>query len=277
MVAVERPRGKKELGAPSRRERVTAFGGWLSFGGKPRAIDQRMAGKQEDEYQFLPVRCPHCGLEGKVRISRLDRSFTCKKCCKVFHVTLDGTVTGERPPGAAAVDPADMVAEETQTRFEKWLARLPRVWQMVLGGACLLALGAGIKILTEPEVPLPGELEARAKFAAQALARGQWGQVKRLALPGTAKDLGGWYDKVRPESWSDVGSESRVNVEVGNPSKQLRGYAKNEPILDSGIAVTIEVPGKGKLEDVRLTFSQDENLEWWLNGERMLKESTASK
>lgn len=228
-------------------------------------------------YQFLPVKCPRCGVEGKVKISRLDHTFTCRQCKKVFHVTLDGTVSGERPPEAIAVDPADMVTEEPRTRFEKWLASLPRLWQMVLAGVCLLALGYGIKVLSEPEEPLPGELEARAKFAAKALARGEWRQLKRLALPGTAKDLGSWYDRVRPESWADVTAESRVDVQVGNVSKRLRGYEKNEPILDSVIPVTIEIQGKGKLEDLALAFSQGDELEWWLNGERMLKEAPAAK
>jgi hypothetical protein len=216
-------------------------------------------------------------LEGKVKISRLDRTFTCKQCKKVFHVTLDGTVSGERPPQAVDADPADMIAEETQSRFERWVAALPRAWQIVLGGICLLALGFGIKVLTEPEVPIPGELEARAKFAATALARGEWRQVKRLAFPGTVKDLGRWYDVVRPQGWAEATSESRVKVELGAVSKQLRGYEKNEPILDCVVPVTVEVPGKGKLEKAPFYFSQDEELEWWLNGEMMLNNAKPEK
>ncbi|HVX62601.1 MAG TPA: hypothetical protein VHC19_18425 [Pirellulales bacterium] len=231
----------------------------------------------DGEYQYLPVQCPRCGLEGKVKISRLDRTFTCKQCKKVFHVTLDGTVSGERPPQAVDADPADMIAEETQSRFERWVAALPRAWQIVLGGICLLALGFGIKALTEPEVPIPGELEARAKFAATALARGEWRQVKRLAFPGTVKDLGRWYDAVRPKGWAEATSESRVKVELGAVSKQLRGYEKNEPILDCVVPVTVEVPGKGKLEKAPFYFSQDEELEWWLNGEMMLKNAKPEK
>ena len=263
----------KQTGSGSQPAGKPAPGG--GAGAKPKSGGPAKA--QEGEYQFLPLQCPRCGLEGKVKISRLDRTFTCKQCKKVFHVTLDGTVSGERPPQAVDADPAEMVTEEPQTRFERWLASLPRIWQMVLAGVCLLLLGYGIKFLTEPEEPIPGELEGRAKFAAKALAQGEWRQLKRLALPGTTKDLGRWYDQVRPESWADVTAESRVDVELGKVSKQLRGYEKNEPILDSVISVTIHIRGKGKLEGLMLAFSQDDELEWWLNGERMLKDAPAAK
>ena len=181
--------GSKPAGKP-------ASGG--GAGAKAQAGQQAKA--QEGDYQFLPVQCPRCGLEGKVKISRLDRTFTCKQCRKVFHVTLDGTVSGEHRLNLWPRDPADMVTEEPKTWFEKWLAALPRPWQMLLGGICLLALGYGIKVLTEPDVPIPGELEARTSSPPPPWRTGEWRQVKRLAFPGTVKDLGRWYDVVRPKA-----------------------------------------------------------------------------
>lgn len=245
------------------------------------ALGKPAAGKHspadDSEYQFLPVECPKCHFEGKVKISRLDRTFTCKQCKKVFHVTLDGTVSGERPH-ETVVDPAEFVTEEPQGPVTKWLESLPRAWQLGLLGLSVLLLAYGVSVLMEPAKPLPGELEDRAAFAGKALARGEWKQLKRLAKAKTSGDLGRWYDQVRPADWADVTSETAVKATPGTPQQQLKGYEKEKPILDALVTVTIEPAGKAALEDLPLYFTQDEAAEWWLDGERMLSDAkSASK
>jgi ribosomal protein S27E len=232
--------------------------------------------QQSSEYRFLPVQCPNCGMEGKVKISRLDRTFTCKQCKKVFHCALDGTVSGERPAEAQDVDPAEMFVQEPQDRLSKWIESLPRVWQVALLGVAGLLLAYGVSLWMEPAKPLPGELEDRAAFAAKALARGQWKQVKRLAKPKTAGDLGRWYDKVRPKQWADVSEQTAIEVVVGKPTQQVKKYEKDKPVLDATVLVGIEVAGMpeaSQLKDLSLHFSQDEEAQWWLDGERMLADT----
>lgn len=230
----------------------------------------------EVEYQYLPVECPKCHFEGKVKISRLDRTFTCKQCKKVFHVTLDGTVSGERP-AEVVVDPAEFVAEEPQGPIAKWLESLPRAWQLALLGLGGLLLAYGVSMWMEPAKPLPGELEDRARFAGVALARGEWKQLKRLAKAKTAGDLGRWYDLVRPKDWADIPADANVNVELGTQTQQLRGYEKEKPLLDAIIPITIEPSGKSKLENLSLHFSQDNGADWWLDGDRLLSDASAAK
>lgn len=230
----------------------------------------------EGEYQYLPVECPKCHFEGKVKISRLDRTFTCKQCKKVFHVTLDGTVSGERPH-ETVVDPAQFVTEAPQGPIAKWLESLPRAGQMALLGLGGLLLAYGVSIWMEPAKPLPGELEDRALFAGHALAKGEWKQLKRLAKAKTAGDLGRWYDLVRPKDWADIPADANVNVELGPQTQQLRGYEKEKPLLDAILPITIEPPGKSKLENLTLHFSQDDGSDWWLDGDRMLNDASAAK
>ena len=232
--------------------------------------------KSAGAYQYLPVECPKCHFEGKVKISRLDRTFTCKQCKKVFHVTLDGTVSGERP-AEVAVDPSTFVVEEPQGRFAKWLEALPRSWQMALLGLGGLILAYGVSLLMEPAKPLPGELEDRAGFAGKALARGEWKDLKRLAKAKTAGDLASWYELVRPKDWADLTSESAVEVTPGQATKQLKGYEKEKPILDAIVPVTIAPAGKTKLENLQLHFSQDKSSDWWLDGERLYADVFAAK
>lgn len=246
-------------------------------GAQPRgAVGSRKPGAddkaQQGEYQFLPVRCPNCGLEGKVKISRLDHTFTCKQCRKVFHVTLDGTVSGERP-AEAPVDPTEIVVEEPPGWLAKRLESLPRAWQMGLLGLGGLLLAWGVSVWMEPVKPLPGELEDRAVFAAQALAHGEWKQMKRLAKPKTAGDLGRWFDKVRPPQWSELTAESGVEVSVLEVSQQVQKYEKDKPVV--GALVTVKVVAAGKPEDSQLSalvlqFAQDGEAQWWLDGEKML-------
>lgn len=247
--------------------------------GKPRA-PAPAAKVQEGEYQFLPVQCPNCGLEGKVKISRLDRTFTCKQCRKVFHVTLDGTVSGERPPEAVEADPADMVTEDPPSAVEKWISALPRAWQLVLLGAACLLLVYGISVWMEPVKPLPGELEDRALFAAKMLVTGQWKELKRLAKPGTAGDLGQWYERVRAGKWADVTPETPVKLEAGQVVKQLRGYEKQKPQLDATVSVGIQLADaakQGEPEVIVLRFSEDEDSQWWLDGTTLMSDSKTKR
>lgn len=230
---------------------------------------------EDEEYKFLPIECPKCGLQGKIKISRLDQSFTCKQCKRLFHVTTDGVVLGERPPNA----PTGL--GESVPDQQPWLVRrieqLPRIGKYLLGGILLLGSLYWLAGWMEPEEPLPGDLEERTVLVGKALGSGQWKTLKRLAKPGTAKELGQWYEKVRPEAWKDVTGEDTVDVKIDRIKKMLKKYeGGNTPVFDALADLEIGVLGKPEIK-VHLVWSQDKFAEWWLDGEETLKSARGPK
>jgi hypothetical protein len=223
----------------------------------------------------LPIECPNCGFQGKVNISRLDQTFHCKECNQVFHVTRDGTVAGERPVDAAPVSHSTAPVEEQPTWVEKRFTGLPPAAKWVVLGILGLVLAYGAVKLLEPSEPLPGELPDRALLAGKAFAKGEWSTLKRLAAKKTSGDLGKWYDKQRPADWSEVDPEN-IQVNLGAVRKQLLRYEKTTPIMTVRTKVDIVVPEKQSGE-IELIWSETENGEFWLDGEKMLKESRLIK
>ncbi|HVX12428.1 MAG TPA: hypothetical protein VHC22_14695 [Pirellulales bacterium] len=226
-------------------------------------------------YKYLPIECPNCGFQGKVNISRLDQTFHCKECNQVFHVTRDGTVAGERPADAVPVSHTAAPVEEQPTWVEKRFQGLPPAAKWVVLGIFGLALAYGAVRLLEPAEPLPGELSDRALLAGKAFAKGEWSTLKRLAAKRTGGDLGKWYDKQRPADWSDADPES-IQVNLGAVRKQLLRYEKTTPIMTVRTKVDIAVPEKQSGE-IELIWSETETGEFWLDGEKMLKESRLIK
>lgn len=243
-----------------------------------RAKSAAPRGARENDHalHFLPLTCPRCRFEGKVKISRLGQTFTCKRCKKPFYVTVGGTLPGERPHDAPLVDPSSFASADTTSAVERLFGRLPRFGQFAVLGLVLLGAAYGIALLLEPEEPLPGELEDRAMVASKALGQGDWKTLKRFAKPKTAGALSKWFEKVRPAAWKEAGPEPSVIVELGRIAKQPRGFKGVEPLFDARGAATIQVNG-GKKVTVNLAWNQDEQAEWWLDGERMLAESGAAK
>ena len=231
--------------------------------------------KQAAAYQFLPLECPNCGFKGKAKISRLDRTFQCKQCKKTFHVTFDNTVTGERPPEEAVVDPGKQVIVEKPSWLEKTFSRLPPAARWAVGGLIALALAFCGSLLMEPEKPLPGELEDRALLAAKSFGIGDWSTLKRLAKSRTAGPLSKWYDKNRPADWNEILPEE-MQFEIVSIKQGLQRYEKGTPIMDARETANIGPRGK-KVRQVLFLWSQTEVGEWWLDGVRMLKESKVGK
>lgn len=257
-----------------------------SIGGKPQVPGKKSAAApspaakaQQNEYQYLPVQCPNCGLEGKVKISRLDRTFTCKQCRKLFYCSLDGTVSGERPPDH---DPMQLDAPPPpppEPWFVRLFGRLPRPVQWTGLGLIALAALYWLAGLVTPAEPLPAELSIRAELAAKSLAYGDWKTLKRMATRATTGSLSTWYDKARPKEWSDVTPESSVSVEV-TVNKQLRGYKKEVAMFDATSVANIRVAGKpeqAQREGLAICWTQDDDQQWWIDGERTLGELRPAK
>jgi hypothetical protein len=229
-------------------------------------------------YKYLPIECPNCGFQGKIKISRLDQTFHCKQCNQVFHVTRDGTMTGERPTEAAPVDHAAAPFEEQPTwlerNVERHFARLPPAAKWSMLGVVALLLVFGMVKLFAPSEPLPSELGERALLAGKAFAKGDWSTLKRLAAHGTAGKLGEWYDKQRPSEW-DADPE-KLEVKIAGVRKSLLRYEKTTPIMAVVTKIQISAPEE-PVREVEIFWNETENGEFWLDGERMKKESKVIK
>jgi len=222
----------------------------------------------EELYRYLPIECPKCGLQGKIKISRLDQTFTCKRCKRVFHVNTDGIALGERPPDA----PTGL--GESLPDKQPWLVRrieqLPRVGKYLLGGVLLLGALYWLAGWLEPGEPLPGGLEERVELATKSLAYGDWKTLKRLAKSGTATKLGKWYGMARPPEWSGVDKDTPVEFEMGRLKRAMKGSkggTKAVYFMEAG--GVIRPAGKPESKFL-LLFSEDKQKEWWLDGEAML-------
>jgi hypothetical protein len=222
----------------------------------------------------LPIECPNCGFQGKVNISRLDQTFHCKQCNQVFHLTRNGTMTGERQFEAPSLDHAAAPVEEQPTWIERHFARLPPAAKWSVLGVVALLLVLGVVKLLEPREPLPGELGDRALVAGKAFAKGDWSTLKRLADSGTAGKLGEWYDKQRPAEWND--DPEKLDVKVAGVRKSVLRYEKSTPIMAVQTKIQISAPD-APVSEVDFFWNETATGEFWLDGERMRKESKVVK
>src|SRR5262245_24809082 len=92
----------------------------------------------KDELEYLPIECPRCQAKGRLRIDRRDRSFTCKQCKRVFHVTAGGIMPGEKPPEPVETEVKGVVTAPP-TKLEKLWSKLPKDGKTLIGG--LIAIG----------------------------------------------------------------------------------------------------------------------------------------
>ncbi|HUY33252.1 MAG TPA: hypothetical protein VMV69_10765 [Pirellulales bacterium] len=229
-------------------------------------------------YRYIPVECPSCGFEGRVKIASLDRTFHCKQCKRVFHVDVRGTIAGERPPEEiVAVDPSAPIAPEKPNWVERRFLRLPRVARWGVLVAMVLALaGVGLLFKQVQEAPLPLDLHKRAELAGKALAQGDWRLLDRMAMPGHSDALHEWYTKARPKEFAALTLESDVNVVVGQLAEMFRraervpGKKKKVPIADFRTPVEIVLPGnpQGPARfQVDFVWVKAKDGEWQIDGE----------
>jgi hypothetical protein len=128
--------------------------------------------------------------------------------------------------------------------------------------------------LFAPSEPLPSELGDRALLACKAFAKGDWSTLKRLSAHGTAGKLGEWYDKQRPTEW-DADPE-KPDVKIGGVRKSLLRYEKTTPIMAVVTNIQKSAPEE-PVREVEFFWNETENGEFWLDAERMKKESKVIK
>lgn len=233
--------------------------------------------ERQGAYQYLPIECPNCGFQGKVKIERLNQTFHCKQCNQTFHVSRDGTIPGERPADAPSMDHAGPAKPDEAPWIERAFVQLPPAAKWVVAGVFVLLLALPVVWWMQPVEPLPGDIEDRAALTCKSLAAGDWKTIKRMAKKGTASELSKWYDRARPEDWEDVDRDTQVNIKVEGVTQKLKKYEGTHPVIDKYVRFTVHPSGKTEALEVVLIFNEDKESQWWLDGEQMLKESKPKK
>lgn len=237
------------------------------------------ADRFKGEYAYVPLECPRCGLAGKVKIARLDRTFTCKQCKRVFHITVHGVVNGEAPPAEVLPDPEAPLRSQQMNRVERWFFRLPAVARWGIAGAIVGALPVMAMLFRKlQEDPFPTDLSARAVVAAQAFAKGDWRTLDRLAMSGTSEALREWYEKAPREEFAALDVESDVEATTGAMTEMFRRAEKDENgqqklVADFRTPVDIHLPERADRPakvTVEFVWVKSGGGQWQIDGQWML-------
>lgn len=222
------------------------------------------------DFKFLPVTCPRCRMEGKVKIGRLDKTFICKQCKRPFHVDPDGVVSGDREiPVDHEKEMERALKPRRKSALEKVWEKVPRPAKTALGGVILLASILGWQIYASGFLsaePLPEGLQERAKYVADCFAKGDKTRIKAISAAGTSGDAANWITLAKPEDWPGAFPADHV-VNTGTKIA-FESYEKKS----AGVATTI-APGKGfSSATLMLYFALGDDQQWYFDGKRSVKE-----
>jgi hypothetical protein len=231
------------------------------------------------EYKYVPLECPNCGFSGKVKITLLDRSFHCKECNQVFHVTVDGTVRGTRPAEPGVTDPGAPLPLEKPNWVEKKFSQLPPAarWSPLAGALVILVwLGFSYYSSYSSHRALSKDLQKRAELAGRALALGDLRTLDRMTMSDEVETLHTWYEKVRPNEFADLPPESDLTVTVGELGKLLRRAervaGKNKKVVVADFRTPLEIALPPDDDDMQLVAQVDlvwvkEDGEWRIDAD----------
>ncbi len=232
--------------------------------------------KDADQFAFLPVTCPNCGREGKVNISRLDHSFTCMQCRRVFHLALKGSVRGERRE-QIELDPYAAPEPTRSSRLVQKLEELPRAAWWSAGGVAVAALALALAwpMLFGEAVELPESLDDRARFVAEAVARADYRRLKAIVASGGYYAAAEWARNARPADWKpEIPAEESVQVELETIFKTSGGGGDDQAggaLGSAGILVRAKPAAASNASEWMLYWVQDTDLRWLFDAKRTAK------
>jgi hypothetical protein len=151
---------------------------------------------------MIEMKCPACGVVGRVSKDKVNTRLVCKKCLKVFHLTPTGrSVLGEPPQAAvtAIKAPREKVELDFGLNVPPWLGRFAKlvfspVVLAVVGGVILLAGGYYAVSVLRGE-----SLQERTMKVARAAVMGDLGALLELTSTDTGEDMLKWYSATRSE------------------------------------------------------------------------------
>lgn len=173
---------------------------------------------------MIDMKCPSCGAGGRIPKEKINTRLVCKKCLRVFHVTVAGnTVLGE--PAAPKEDPKPRSTREPSRHdqgqaFDELTSKLtkvklPQVQPMTLGviaGVVLLSsLGYWLIFYKQ-------SLATRTETVARSIIKSDMKTVVDLAVPGTEMDTMRWYHDIY-KSYMDLklalaGQEAGISIQL---------------------------------------------------------------
>jgi hypothetical protein len=150
----------------------------------------------------LWLTCPGCGAGASISWKRLNRTFQCRGCSRLYHVNGEGQFTEVRPAG--------------RPRGRRLARRL------LIGAAACLVAAAVAWLFVRPhgptEAPLPQDLKARAELWGKAWVRNDRYTLRRLTDPACDKALHPWLQRHRPPADAapqvDAGSDAEIEARV---------------------------------------------------------------
>ena len=233
---------------------------------------------------MIEMKCPACGVGGRVTKDKVNTRLICKKCLKVFHVTPTGrTVLGEPPQAAVSTvkAPREKVEFDFGLDVPPWLGRFakfvfsPKVLAVV--GGLILVVGGYIAISI-----FRGEsLQERTVRMARAAVMGDLGTLLELTVSGTGDEMLKWYVSVRPQCDALKGAlqtqspfvEVVVNKEDTNngTASVVARINTEEPLTRTGTQIpgaSINSFAPNKSIDLPLELTSEGMGGWRLDGKR---------
>jgi hypothetical protein len=239
---------------------------------------------------MIEMKCPSCGAGGRIPKEKVNARLVCKKCLRVFHVTVAGnTVLGE--PAAAKEEPKSRSTRESTREssrhdqgqaFDELTSRLtkvklPQVQPMTLG------LVAGVVLLSSVGYWLvfyKQSLATRSETVARCIIKSDMKTVVELAVPGTEMDTMRWYHDVY-KSYMDLklalaGQEAGISIQLpgaesgGTTPVNLRfskdGLRFDGSIFNDALQPNPSLSQSKQSLDVPLFWAKDLFGNWQLDG-----------
>jgi len=207
------------------------------------------------------VKCPHCQAAGRINASRFDKTFTCSKCRKPFHVDIDSTKKGAREEQKAeqGVGANYKVEPERASRIGIWWEKVPRAAKSgVLTSIVAFAIYYFVGDLLLPGVTLPESLEERSVLAVQAMVANDFKTLQRLSFKPLPMDAKAWVQKVRPVSWPQRFPAESVPQYLAKVHLKTR----NRDPVKSGIGESAMVTVTVKAPSSELTPEKEFSMLW---------------
>jgi hypothetical protein len=196
--------------------------------------------------------------------------YLCKKCHTPFHLDKAGAAVIGDPPSI------DVHLDEAKQKLREAMEKAKGPAKKVVAGvSALVVVWLAWYVFFGPA----DRLESSAKKAGAALAANDLSSLKAMAAPGTADDVGRWFDEVHGRlagvrgRWHG-GKDEAVEVHVGQEDPtQHKGSAgiSIHPALAGGLDVSLANPsaataGADAPFDVETHWALDRWGHWKLDG-----------
>ncbi|MBL8827089.1 MAG: hypothetical protein JNM18_08890 [Planctomycetaceae bacterium] len=177
-------------------------------------------------------------------MSQLDRSFTCGKCRKKFHIDVRETRKGVREEKAEYDPAAVTLSLDSPTWIDRILSRIPRS-ALIAGPAAigLFLLWWFLGAMLLPGEPLPVSAEERAVYVVRALLDRQPRLIQPVCFKANAVDCGEWIKHGRP-NWVGLTPEQSYQFQTKTTTyPRSKDPAKSGYTASTSVVVSVHHPG----------------------------------